>query len=143
MTSKFSSVTSRTNSGEFTLISWSFAAAGTFSRFPEEKSSTIVTSHSFSRKRSATCEPMNPAPPVTRTLGIEISALRGRRVLRLGGRVGMLRRAGIPSLSQCEEVSRGIDDTKSATIRRRGLQSHTRLVEELVHQRSGKVFDRS
>src|ERR1700693_222692 len=144
MTKKFCSSTSRTSSGELTLISWSFAASGTFSCLPEEKSSTTVTSHSFSRKRSATWEPMKPAPPVTRTLGIEIGSLRGRQVrFCFGDRVGVLSRTGVSSLSECKEVSRGVHDSESATIRGRGLESHTRLVQELIHQRSRKVLERS
>ena len=35
------------------------------SRRPVRKSSTIVTSTPSARRRSARCEPMNPAPPVT------------------------------------------------------------------------------
>src|SRR5215213_6023526 len=42
------------------------APSGTFSRLPLERSSTTMTSWLRSRKRSATCEPINPAPPVSR-----------------------------------------------------------------------------
>ena len=43
------------------------AFAGTRSRTPVERSSRIVTRDPAARKASARCEPMNPAPPVTRT----------------------------------------------------------------------------
>ena len=68
-TSKRLSRTSSANSCEFTPICRNRALSGTFGRFPVERSSTTVTSNPRARKRSATCEPMNPAPPVTRTLG--------------------------------------------------------------------------
>ena len=42
------------------------AAAGTCSRLPFERSSTTCTSSPRARSASTTCEPMNPAPPVTR-----------------------------------------------------------------------------
>src|SRR5687767_7342318 len=47
--------------------------AATLSRDPVTKSSMPTTSQPFARKNSHRCEPMNPAPPVTRT---RIVALR-------------------------------------------------------------------
>ena len=41
------------------------AAGFTFSRLPEERSSTTTTSSPRSTSASTRCEPMNPAPPVT------------------------------------------------------------------------------
>src|SRR5439155_11747826 len=43
----------------------SLPPAGTFSRFPDERSSRTCTSSPRATSASATCEPMNPAPPVT------------------------------------------------------------------------------
>src|SRR6266545_421336 len=42
------------------------APSGTFSRRPAERSSTTITLWPSSRCRLAMCEPMKPAPPVTR-----------------------------------------------------------------------------
>ena len=33
-----------------------------------------------------------------------------------------------------EQVARRIDDTKSAPVRRSGLESYTRLVKKFIHQ---------
>ena len=44
---------------------WSSAPAGTFSRLPFDRSSRTCTSSPRAARASATCEPMNPAPPVT------------------------------------------------------------------------------
>ena len=44
------------------------AAGGTDWRLPVERLSTTTTSWPAEMQRSTTCEPMNPAPPVTRTL---------------------------------------------------------------------------
>src|SRR5450759_3899965 len=97
------------------------------SRFPVERSSTTVTSNPLARRRSTTCEPMNPAPPVTRTLGNV-------------GRISFLR-IGARLVLQREQVARRVDNSEAPPIGGRRLQSHTRLVQELVHQGPREIFD--
>src|ERR1700687_5521649 len=60
----------------------------------------------------------------------------------LRGGVGGLSRARIHFLSESKEISRSVDDAEPPTVRSRGFESHTRLVEELVHRRCGKMFER-
>src|ERR1041385_2442843 len=50
-----------------TSITRSSARGFTFARLPVERSSTTVTRSPRAINASAMCEPMNPAPPVTRT----------------------------------------------------------------------------
>src|SRR6185436_20285637 len=98
-----------------------------FSRLPVERSSAISTSYPFSRNRSATCEPMNPAPPVTRTL----ANVRG---IPFPGVVQS-------PVFQREQISRGINDGEATTVGRGRFQSHAWLMQEFVHQRSGEMLD--
>jgi hypothetical protein len=65
MTSNRPSRTTAAASVVVTSISINRAPAGTFSRFPDERLSRIVTPYPAARNASATCDPMNPAPPVT------------------------------------------------------------------------------
>ena len=65
-TSGFASA--KTAAGSLMSPSTSRAPAGTFSRLPSERSSRIVTSSPRASRPSATCDPMNPAPPVTSAL---------------------------------------------------------------------------
>ena len=85
------------------------------------------------RKRSATCEPMKPAPPVTTAVGISAAPPRAASAASVAG-------VGACS-SRREEIARRVDDAEPATVRRRRAQPHRRLVQELVHERLGEVFD--
>src|SRR5688572_13421988 len=88
----------------------------------------MLTSQPWERKKSAACEPMKPAPPVTRTF---------LAIVRV-----FLRRCSVSGFSfEAEEIACGIDYTEAASIRGRGAQSHTGLVQKLVHQTLGKMFD--
>src|ERR671937_397246 len=53
------------SSGSRMSASSSRAPSGTFSRLPLERSSRTSTSSPRARSASTTCDPMNPAPPVT------------------------------------------------------------------------------
>jgi len=53
--------------------------AGTFDRLPDDRLSTISTAQPLAMNTSDTCEPMNPAPPVTNT---RLLILALRTVLR-------------------------------------------------------------
>ena len=46
-----------------------------------------------------------------------------------------------PRVLEPEEVARRVDDAEPAAVRRRGAQPNRRLVQELVHERFGKLFD--
>src|SRR6266852_142123 len=120
MTSKPPSRTRFANSFEFTPISRKRAFTGTFSRFPVERSSTTDTSNPLARKRSATCEPMKPAPPVTRTLGNV-------------GRISSLL-IGVGLVFQREQVARCVDNPQATPVGSSRFQSDTRFVQKLVHQ---------
>src|ERR1700681_3803736 len=43
--------------------------------------------------------------------------------------------------SEGKQVPRGIDDAEPTTVRGSGLETHTRFMQELVHQRLGKMFE--
>ena len=58
--------TSATSSPSATSPSTNDAAAGTRSRTPVVRLSSTVTAKPSARRRSARCDPMKPAPPVTR-----------------------------------------------------------------------------
>src|SRR5688572_9657886 len=126
--SNFPSFTTFANSGEVTLSSWKRARAGRFSRLPEDRSSTMLTSHPSARNRSAAWEPMNPAPPVMRIVLAIIAILFGRGIV------------GGFSL-EAEEIPRRIYYAEPSPVCGGGLQSDARLMEELVHQALRKVFD--
>src|ERR1700730_5059709 len=120
MTSNAPSRTSCANSLEFTPIWRNRAFAETLCCLPVDRSSTTVPPNPSARKRSATCEPMNPAPPVTRTLGNV-------------GRISLLQ-IGARLLLQREQVPCRVDNTKATPIGGGRFESHTRFVQELVHQ---------
>src|ERR1051326_5012113 len=56
---------------------YSLTAGSRFARFPADKSSTTATSWFWALRPSTRCEPMNPAPPVTRIRTKRLWALVG------------------------------------------------------------------
>ena len=51
-----------------TLVNFGLAfIASRFSRLPVERSSSEITESPWARRASARCEPMKPAPPVSKT----------------------------------------------------------------------------
>src|SRR5438552_457234 len=76
--------------------STSSAPEGTRSALPEDRSSITWTSKPSASSLSATCEPMNPAPPVTIAALLTGATLANREAAALGGRRGL--RPGLEEL---------------------------------------------
>src|SRR3954470_18552583 len=78
---------------------WNSTSSGRFARFPEYVSlSSTTTSSPAASSRLTKCEPMKPAPPVTRT---RIVVLRARvdRACELGRIARLLRDDDVPVAS--------------------------------------------
>src|ERR671932_795703 len=72
---------------------------------------------------------MKPAPPVTRARGgISVLLVARRRLL-------------LRASTDAEQVAQRVDDGEALAVRRSGAQPDSWFVEELIHQRAGKVFD--
>lgn len=71
MMSNFPSRTTLAADGEQMSSSMKVTPSGRLTRLPEERSSRTVTAEPWLRKARTTCEPMNPAPPVTSTFSID------------------------------------------------------------------------
>src|SRR5205823_1735438 len=83
--------------------SWNSTSSGRFARLPEYVNlSSTTTSSPLCRSRLTKCEPMKPAPPVTRTRIV-------RRLVRRGGKQAG-ERPGHPPVPAAEEAHRGRDD---------------------------------
>src|ERR1700704_21812 len=102
-----------TSAGSAMSPSWNSTSSGRFARLPEYVSlSSTATSSPARSRRFAKCEPMKPAPPVTRTR-------IARRLVR-GGRKPTAERAGQPPVPLAEQAHRRRDDQ----------QPHERRIEQ-------------
>ena len=84
----------------------------------------ISTVHPLAMNTSDTCEPINPAPPVTNT----------RLLIRVLATADRERRRRRPRVLQAKQVPRGVDDAQPTPIGGRGAQAHARLMQEFVHE---------